>query len=103
MSTPSTTHHGIEFPPDLWAEFCRRNHIRRLSLFGSILRDDFTAESDGDVLVEFEPGKVPGFAFIGLQEELSAMIAHRVDLHTPGSLSRYFAEEVLAEALYVTA
>ena len=61
----------IEIPIDRIAEFCQRNHIRRLALFGSVLRDDFTPESDVDVLVEFNPGTRVGFAFITVQDELS--------------------------------
>ncbi len=89
---------GIDIPNDQIAEFCRRHHIRKLSLFGSILRDDFTSDSDVDVLVEFESGQTPGLAFFGLQDELTAMLAHHVDLHTPSFLSKYFRTEVLAEA-----
>lgn len=87
------------------AEFCRRHHIRRLALFGSVLRADFRPDSDVDVLVEFEPGQTPGFAFVSLQEELSALIGRRVDLHTPGSLSRFFRNQVLraAQDVYVAA
>ena len=74
-------------------------HIRRLSLFGSILRDDFRPDSDVDVLVEFEPDHVPGFfGLFDLQEELSALFGRRVDLRTPEDLSRYFRDEVLARA-----
>ena len=80
------------------ADFCRRHHIAKLSLFGSVLRDDFAPESDVDVLVEFESGHVPGLAFFGMEEELSRMLGHRVDLNTPNFLSRYFRDEVLAEA-----
>ena len=80
------------------ADFCRRHRIRRLALFGSVLRDDFRPESDIDVLVEFEPGHVPGFAFIDLQDELSTILGRKVDLHTPGSLSRYFRDRVVREA-----
>ncbi len=80
------------------ADFCRRHHIEKLSLFGSVLRDDFGPESDVDVLVEFEPGHVPGLAFFGMEEELSRMLGHKVDLNTPNFLSRYFRDEVLAEA-----
>jgi len=80
------------------AAFCRRHHVRRLALFGSVLRDDFTPDSDVDVLVEFEPGHVPGFAFFDLQEELGGLLGRKVDLHTPGSLSRYFRERVVSEA-----
>lgn len=80
------------------AEFCRRHHVRRLAFFGSVLRDDFRPDSDVDVLVEFEPGHVPGFAFFDLQEELSGLLGRKVDLHTPGSLSRYFRARVVSEA-----
>ena len=80
------------------AEFCRRNYINRLALFGSATRDDFRLDSDIDVLVEFEPGHVPGLAFFALQDELAAMFGRVVDLHTPKSLSRYFREQVLKEA-----
>lgn len=87
------------------AAFCQRHDIVRLSLFGSVLRDDFTPASDVDVLVEFEPGRTPGLAFFVIQDELSALFGRRVDLNTPGSLSRYFRDEVLREArpLYVAA
>jgi hypothetical protein len=90
---------------DRIAEFCRRHHIRRLALFGSVLRDDFGPTSDVDVLVEFEPGHVPGLAFFTMQEELSRVVGRPVDLNTAGFLSRYFRGTVLneAEPLYVTA
>ncbi len=80
------------------AAFCRRNHIRRLSLFGSVLRDDFAPDSDIDVLVEFEPGHVPGLAFFEIEEELSHLFGRKVDLNTKGWLSPYFVDEVLEEA-----
>ena len=72
----------IEIPMDRIAEFCQRNRIRRLALFGSVLRDDFTPESDVDVLVEFEPGTRVGFAFVTLQDELSNILGRRVDMST---------------------
>ena len=72
----------IEIPMDRIAEFCQRNHIRRLALFGSVLRDDFALESDVDVLVEFEPGTRVGFAFITVQDELSKVFGRRVDMST---------------------
>jgi len=78
--------------------FCRRNHIRRLALFGSVLRDDFTPDSDVDVLVEFEPGKTPGWEFFSMQDELAEILCRRVDLNTPNELSKYFRNEVLTEA-----
>ena len=80
------------------AEFCRRHHIRRLSLFGSVLRDDFGPDSDVDVLVEFEAGHVPGLAFFGMEAELSQILGRKVDLSTLQFLSRYFRDEVLNEA-----
>jgi len=88
----------IDIPKDQLAEFCRTNHIRRLALFGSVLRDDFRADSDVDVLVEFEPDHVPGLAFFRLERELSDLLGRKVDLNTPGFLSDYFRDEVLAEA-----
>ena len=80
------------------ADLCRRRHIRRLALFGSVLREDFGPESDVDVLVEFELGHVPGFGFVAIQDELSDLFGRAVDLHTPGSLSRYFRGHVVREA-----
>jgi len=96
------SYHGIGVTKKTIAEFCRRHHILRLSLFGSVLRSDFTPESDIDVLVEFAPGKAPGFGFVQVQDELTDLFGRPVDLHTPASLSRYFKEDVLreAEALY---
>jgi predicted nucleotidyltransferase len=92
------TYHGIQIPDNEISAFCRRNHIRRLALFGSILRRDFRADSDIDVLVEFAPGHTPGLAFFAMQDELTDLLGRRVDLHTAGSLSKYFRDEVLAEA-----
>lgn len=77
---------------------CRKYHIRQLSVFGSVLRDDFGPDSDIDILVEFEPGKVPGFAFFRIQDELTQLLGREVDLHTAKSLSRYFRDEVKASA-----
>ena len=85
--------------------FCRKHHIDRLALFGSVLRDDFTPDSDIDVLVEFDPDHIPGLmGLAGMEIELSELIGdHRADVNTPLSISRYFRDEVLkeAEALYV--
>jgi predicted nucleotidyltransferase len=92
------TYHGITLSRDGIAAFCRRHHIRRLSLFGSILRADFNLSSDIDVLVEFEPGHTPGLAFFAMQNELSDQLGRSVDLHTVASLSKYFRDRVLAEA-----
>jgi predicted nucleotidyltransferase len=89
---------NVHFNAEEIATFCRRNHIRKLAFFGSVLRADFCDDSDIDVLVEFEPGHVPGFAFIGLQDELGHLLGRRVDLHTPAFLSEYFRDQVLREA-----
>jgi hypothetical protein len=81
----------IAIPHAELAAFCRRHHIRRLSPFGSVLRDDFRPDSDIDVLVEFEAGHVPDFLGISLMQiELSGLLGHEVDLRTPAELSRYF-------------
>ncbi len=88
----------LVIPKDKIADFCRRHHISRLSVFGSALGDDFAADSDVDVLVEFDKGHEPGFAFFGLQDELSQLLGRKVDLHTPGFLSRYFRDKVIEEA-----
>ncbi len=88
----------IDIPQDKIAEFCRRNHIRRLALFGSVLRDDFRPDSDVDVLVEFEPDTHIGLRFFALEQELSELLGRKVDLNTPGFLSRCFRDGVLAEA-----
>lgn len=78
-------------------EFCERNHIRRLSLFGSALRDDFSPSSDVDLLVEFHPDHIPGlFGVARMEEELSQLLGgRRVDLRTAEDLSRYFRANVV--------
>jgi hypothetical protein len=88
----------IPVPKHEIARFCQRHHIQRLALFGSVLRSDFRPDSDVDVLVQFEPGKAPGWEFFDLQDELTSILGRRVDLNTPGFLSRYFRDQVLAEA-----
>ncbi len=85
-------------PPNELAAFCRRHHIRWLALFGSILRQDFGPESDVDVLVEFEPGHVPGLRFIGMQSELSRLFGRPVDLVTPKFLNERIRDQVLQRA-----
>ena len=92
--------HGIEFPANNIASFCRGHGVNRLALFGSILRDEFGHESDIDVLIEFEPGRTPGFfAFAGMQLELTKLLGRRVDLRTPGDLSAYFRDSVVRGSL----
>ncbi len=90
----------IDGPRHQLAEFCRRHQIQTLSLFGSVLREDFRPDSDIDVLVEFEDGHVPGLLGIArMERELSEILGGRkVDLRTPEDLSRYFRQEVLAKA-----
>lgn len=80
------------------AEFCQRHHIRKLALFGSVLREDFRADSDIDILVEFQPDRVPGLAFFGMEQELSEILGRKVELHTPQFLSPYFRHQVMEEA-----
>jgi uncharacterized protein len=72
----------IAIPEAVIADFCQRHHIRKLALFGSVLRDDFSADSDIDVLVEFEPGHIPGLALFAIQDELATILGRDVDLLT---------------------
>jgi predicted nucleotidyltransferase len=90
----------IQVDKERLADFCRRDHIARLSFFGSVLSDDFTPVSDIDVLVIFEEGETPGFLRIAkIESELSVLLDNRkVDLRTYQELSRYFRNEVLAKA-----
>lgn len=90
----------LSIPKDEVAEFCQAHGIRRSAIFGSALRADFNSESDIDVLVEFVPGCTPGLlGLAGMEIKLSAKFGGRkVDLRTPGDLSRYFRQEVLASA-----
>ena len=90
----------IEVDARSFADFCRRNQIRRLAFFGSVLREDFTPESDVDVLVEFAPAADIGlFEFVDLQHELSELLGRAIDLHTPAGLSHFFRERVLRTAV----
>ena len=93
----------IDIPREEIAEFCRRNRVRRMALFGSVIREDFRPESDVDILVEFEPGYAAGFVFFQMRRELTAMLGREVDMHTAASLSPYFRQEVPdeAEEIYV--
>ena len=91
-------HPKLVVPREAITDFCRRHHICKLALFGSVLRADFRPDSDVDVLVEFEPGHIPGFAFFAMQDELSNLLGRKVDLHTRNFLSPYFRDQVEAEA-----
>jgi predicted nucleotidyltransferase len=90
---------NINIPKEKIAEFCQRHYIRRLALFGSALREDFTPNSDVDVLVEFEPGtRIGMIRLAGIELELSEILGRKVDMHTPGFISKYFRNQVLEEA-----
>jgi uncharacterized protein len=93
----------IQIPLERIEDFCKQNDINKLSLFGSVLRDDFTSQSDVDLLVEFLEGKIPGLAIVDLQDELSQMLGREVDLRTAAELSRFFRERVLQEAVVIYA
>lgn len=89
----------VSIPKADLASFCKVRGIRRLAVFGSALRSDFGPESDIDLLVEFEPGRTPGLLGIaGMELDLSRMLGRKVDLRTPGDLSRYFRQQVIDEA-----
>ncbi len=96
---PNTLQRNLVIPHTALAEFCQRNQIRKLSLFGSVLRDDFGPESDVDILVEFERGvPIHYIKFVQLQDELGHLFGREIDLHTPNSLSRHFRTNVLQVA-----
>ena len=89
----------LHIPEDRLRRFCRKNGVRKLSLFGSVVAGGFGQDSDVDVLVEFEPGRTPGLIRLsGMEIELGEIIGRKVDLRTPAELSRYFREDVLAQA-----
>lgn len=91
---------NLTIPTEKVAEFCQRNRIRKLSIFGSALRGDFSPDSDIDVLVEFEPDACVGLVRLaGMEIELSEILGRKVDLNTPGFLSKYFRDKVLSEAV----
>ncbi len=79
--------------------FCAKYHIRKLALFGSVLRNDFRPDSDVDILVWFEPDETPGmFQLVAMEMELSEIVGRTVDLRTPAELSHLFREKVIADA-----
>lgn len=89
----------IELPKEKIGEFCKRNHIRKLSLFGSFLHGDSRSDSDIDLVVEFDPAHIPGFFKLAhMERELSELMGKKVDLRTPQELSKYFRAEVISEA-----
>lgn len=98
MNVPSIL--NLQLPREAIAQFCQRHHICKLSLFGSVLRSDFTPESDIDVLVEFEPEYIPGLIRLaGMELELAELLARKVDLRTAEDLSPYFRQEVVNSAV----
>ncbi len=105
MNAKTVTYHNITFDGETLEKFCRENGIKKMSLFGSVLRDDFGPESDVDMLVEFLPGEVVGFFRISRTERALSSIFNgiKIDLRTPEDLSDYFRDRVLAESeeLYV--
>ena len=91
----------INITPRHIETFCRKHHIRSLAYFGSVVRDDFGPESDIDVLVDFEPGHIPGFDFFLLEVELSRLLGRKVDLQTVSFLSPEIRQSALSEAITV--
>lgn len=89
----------LDIPSDRISLFCKKNHISKLSLFGSVLRADFGDDSDVDVLIEFESGHGTGyFGLARMEREISSILGRKVDLRTPQELSRYFRDEVMSNA-----
>ena len=87
-------------PKHFLKEFCERNHIRKLSLFGSVLTPRFRPDSDVDMLIEFDPDHIPGLLTLaGMEIELSERLGRKVDLRTAEDLSRYFRDEVVSSAV----
>jgi predicted nucleotidyltransferase len=95
---------GVKIQKNKLIAYCKKNHIKKLAFFGSLLRESFNLESDIDILVEFEDEYIPGlFDLVRMEEELSSLFkGQKVDLRTPNDLSRYFRKKVIrnAEVLY---
>lgn len=99
MSATIHSNPALNLSPKEWDIFCRKNFIRKLSLFGSALRGEMHAESDIDLLVEFLPGREPGLIDLANMEfELKVHFGREVDMRTPEDLSRFFRDEVIASA-----
>jgi len=98
---PDTINLKLNLLKDEIAGFCKRNHILKLSLFGSALTKDFSDDSDIDLLVQFDPDHIPGlFELVGMEQELSEMFGGRkIDLRTAEDLSRYFRAEIINKAV----
>lgn len=92
---------AIDIQSDKLQTICERYGVKKLSIFGSLIHGTATDKSDLDILVEFLPDRTPGFAFVDLEDELSALFHRKVDLHTASSLSQYFRENVIREAQMV--
>jgi hypothetical protein len=91
--------HAIELPRDEIVAFCRRHRVRRLSLFGSVLRDDFRRDSDLDVLIEFEPGAGAGLIRLaGMEIELGELVGRKVDLNTPGNFRPPLRDSIIVQS-----
>lgn len=89
----------IQIPKDKITQFCQKNHIANMSLFGSVLTDQFNSKSDVDFLVEFQSEHIPTlFDIVTMEEELSDIIGRHADLRTPNGISRYFRDDVIATA-----
>ncbi|MAS34885.1 MAG: nucleotidyltransferase [Anaerolineaceae bacterium] len=92
---------SIPLPYEAIAAFCQRHHIVRLWLFGSVLKETFSSDSDVDVLVEFDPDHMPGLNYFGMPDELSQILGRPVDFGTPDGLSPYIRDEVMQAAQVV--
>ena len=104
LMEPITHIHTLDIPLSEIEKICKKYFIQKLSLFGSVLHGDARTDSDLDILVEFIPGKVPGFfTFVDLKDELSAIFGRHVDLRTPQDLSEYFRNTVVKEAQQIYA
>jgi predicted nucleotidyltransferase len=89
----------INIPRERLADFCKTNRIQKFALFGSVLREDFSPSSDVDILVEFAPdARVGLIRLAALEIELGEILGRKVDLNTPGFLSRHYRDRILAEA-----